>query len=330
MQICDNCFKDEEMQNAVRNEAKGEGICDACGQKAAVTDINLFADFFESLLGLFTLDAEGQEVVKLIQFDWDIFATEEIGNAIIGYFVKDSVYGYTLSDKVSYVNKVTDYVDGWTRLKKYLMEVSRFATDVSDYFDPQILSSNSGIRENTILYRARVIPSDKRFLMKHEMGCPPSNLAPSGRANPQGIPYLYLCQEENTTYYEVRALYLDKLTIGHFKVKRDLRILDFTTKLSLYYAYNNSTSMLADEIAKQKILLLISKDLSKPLRRFDTELEYVPTQYVCEYCKLNGVNGIRFNSSLHKGGVNVVLFDSSCAECIKVRTREIRSVTIKK
>ena len=88
--------------------------------------------------------------------------------------------------------------------------------------------------------------------------------------------------------------------------------------------------MLADEIAKQKILLLISKDLSKPLRRFDTELEYVPTQYVCEYCKLNGVNGIRFNSSLHKGGVNVVLFDSSCAECIKVRTREITSVTIKK
>lgn len=330
MQICDNCFNDEEMQIAVRNESGGEGVCDACGQTSAVTDISLFADFFEGLLGLFTPDVNGQEVVKLIQSDWNMFATEEIGNVIVGYFLAAGAYGYSLNDKVCYVNSVTDYVDGWSRLKTDLMEVSRFATDVSDYFDPQLLSPNSAIRENTILYRARVIPSGKKYLTKNEMGCPPSNLTPSGRANPQGIPYLYLCQDENTTYYEVRALYLDKLTIGRFKVKRDLRILDFTTMLSLYYAYNNSTSTLADEIAKQKILQLISRDLSKPLRRFDTELEYVPTQYVCEYCKLNGVDGIRFSSSLHNGGINVVLFDSSSAECVKVTSREISNVTIQR
>lgn len=330
MQICDNCFNDEEMQIAVQNESTGESICDACGQTSAVTDISLFADFFEGLLRLFTPDTSGQEVVKLIQSDWDMFATEEIGNAIVGHFLAAGAYGYTLNDKVCYVNNVTDPVGGWARLKKDLMEVSRFATDISDYFDPQILSSNSDIRENTILYRARVIPSEKKYLTKNEMGCPPSKLTPSGRANPQGIPYLYLCQDENTTYYEVRALYLDKLTIGQFKVKRELRILDFTTILSLYYAYNNSTSALAEEIAKQKILLLISKELSKPLRRFDTELEYVPTQYVCEYCKLNGVDGIRFNSSLHNGGINVVLFDPSFAECVKVSSREITSVTIQR
>lgn len=330
MLICDNCFNDEEMQIAVRNESVAEGVCDACGQKSAVTDIDFFADFFEGLLGLFTLNSNGEEVVKLIQSDWDMFASEEIGNAIVGHFLASGTYGYNLNDKVSYVKSVTDPVDEWTRLKKDLMEVSRFATDISDYFDSHILSSNSDIRKNTILYRARVIPSGKKYLTKRDMGCPPSILAPSGRANPQGIPYLYLCQDENTTYYEVRALYLDKLTIGQFKVNRDLKILDFTTMLSLYYAYNNSTSALADEIAKQRIILSISNDLSKPLRRFDTELEYVPTQYVCEYCKLNGVDGIRFNSSLHKGGVNVVLFDSACAECVKVTTREIKSVIIRR
>ena len=87
MQICDNCFNDEEMQNAVRNESVGEGVCDACGQTSAVTNISLFADFFEGLLGLFTPNASGQEVVKLIQSDWNMFATEEIGNAIVGYFL---------------------------------------------------------------------------------------------------------------------------------------------------------------------------------------------------------------------------------------------------
>ena len=168
MQICDNCFNDEEMQNAVRNESVGEGVCDACGQTSAVTNISLFADFFEGLLGLFTPNASGQEVVKLIQSDWNMFATEEIGNAIVGYFLSVGKYGYTLTDKVCYVKSVTDSVNGWARLKKDLMEVSRFATDVSDYFESQILSSNSDIQMNTILYRARVIPSGKKYLTKNE------------------------------------------------------------------------------------------------------------------------------------------------------------------
>jgi RES domain. len=56
----------------------------------------------------------------------------------------------------------------------------------------------------------------------------------------------------------------------------------------------------------------------KPLRRFDTEIEYVPTQLICEYCKQNGADGIQFNSSLHQGGVNVVLFNPSDAQCVGV------------
>ena len=64
------------------------------------------------------------------------------------------------------------------------------------------------------------------------------------------------------------------------------------------------------------------------MRRYDTELEYVPTQLICEYCKLNGIDGIRFESSLHKGGINVVLFDAHSAECISVESKEIKNVRI--
>jgi hypothetical protein len=103
-----------------------------------------------------------------------------------------------------------------------------------------------------------------------------------------------LCQDEETTYYEVRALYLDRLSVAQFRVKENLDILDFTSKLSLYVAFSNATETLSDVIVKQKLLQAISHDLSKPLRRYDTELEYVPTQLICEYCKLNGIDGIRF------------------------------------
>ena len=72
----------------------------------------------------------------------------------------------------------------------------------------------------------------------------------------------------------------------------------------------------------------ICKDLSKPLRRFDTELEYVPTQLICEYCKLNQADGIMFASSLHPQGQNIVLFDPKDAKCTKVDYVEINKVTI--
>lgn len=85
---------------------------------------------------------------------------------------------------------------------------------------------------------------------------------------------------------------------------------------------------LVNAISKFKLIQRISSDLSKPLRRYDTELEYVPTQLICEYCKLNGIDGIRFESSLHEGGQNVVLFDTNDADCIDVAVKEIQSVTI--
>lgn len=328
MLICSNCFNDIELQIAVSNESSDFGICEACGQEAYVVSIDIFADFFKELLHLFQPAREGVDIVSLLQKDWDIFVDGEVGKRIIGYFLSLDYYGYDLNEKVGYVDAIKNDISTWDKIKREVREEKRFFANLSYFDGNNMIEANTTIPQDTILYRARVIPSDRTYLTKNDMGCPPRGKATAGRANPLGIPYLYLCKNEETTYYEVRALYLDKLAIGSFKTTRDLNILDFTSALSLYYAYNNSTISLSEVIAKQKILQLISSDLSKPLRRYDSELEYVPTQLICEYCKINGIDGICFNSSLHNGGVNVVLFDSSSAECIKVKSREIRDVLI--
>ena len=328
MLICSNCFNDVELQIAVSNESSGFGICEACGQEAYVVDIDIFADFFKELLHLFQSAREGVDIVSLLQKDWDIFVDDEIGKIIIAHFLSIDNYGYDLNEKVGYVDAIKNDISTWDKIKREVREEKRFFANLSYFDGNNMIEANITIPQDTILYRARVIPSDRTYLTKNDMGCPPRGKATAGRANPLGIPYLYLCKTEETTYYEVRALYLDKLAIGSFKTTRDLNILDFTSALSLYYAYNNSTISLSEVIAKQKILQLISSDLSKPLRRYDSELEYVPTQLICEYCKINGIDGICFKSSLHNGGVNVVLFDSSSAECIKVKSREIRDVHI--
>ena len=328
MLICSNCFNDVELQIAVSNESSGFGICEACGQEAYVVDIDIFADFFKELLHLFQSAREGVDIVSLLQKDWDIFVDDEVGKIIIAHFLSLDNYGYDLNEKVGYVDAIKNDISTWDKIKREVREEKRFFANLSYFDGNNMIEANTTIPQDTILYRARVIPSERTYLTKNNMGCPPRGKATAGRANPLGIPYLYLCKNEETTYYEVRALYLDKLAIGSFKTTRDLNILDFTSALSLYYAYNNSTISLSEVIAKQKILQLISSDLSKPLRRYDSELEYVPTQLICEYCKINGIDGICFNSSLHNGGVNVVLFDSSSAECIKVKSREIREVHI--
>ena len=77
-----------------------------------------------------------------------------------------------------------------------------------------------------------------------------------------------------------------------------------------------------------KLFSTFSDDLSKPLRRYDTEIEYVPTQYLCEYCKTLGADAICFNSSLHTQGINYVLFNQEDAECVEVKKHTIKKVCL--
>lgn len=327
MQICDYCFNDEEMRLAVRNTSAGSGICDVCDQEANVVDVDFFKDFFEEVLNLFVPDENGSNVVSILQNDWNLFANDKVGHLITEYFINHLGIKYTIDEKVDYSEKVRNNLLIWDEIKTQVTEKSRFFTSLSSFDDLQLVQHHLIIQADTKLYRARVIPSGKEKLNADEMGCPPAKLTPAGRANPLGIPYLYLCQEEETCYYEVRALYLDRLALGTFNIINDLKIIDFTEKMSLYVA-NTMASDLAVEISKFKLIQRISRDLSKPLRRFDTELEYVPTQLICEFCKLNKIDGIRFNSSLHEGGVNVVLFDSNSAHCVAVKEIEIKHVSI--
>lgn len=47
MNICKNCFCDEEMQAVVSNESHTEGACDFCGQQGLLMDIDYFSDFLK-------------------------------------------------------------------------------------------------------------------------------------------------------------------------------------------------------------------------------------------------------------------------------------------
>lgn len=330
MNICANCFNDEEIKQFIITSSTARTECDCCGQECETIDLNEISDFFIEFLGLFVKDSNGTELVQLIQNDWNIFYSDVCARKILSAIIDHEHFDFSVDDKVIYTSEVQACFSVWEKLKSEVQEEKRYFSDLGSFNWEVYIKSNAQIRKGTILYRARITPDGRNKLKTNEMGCPPKERATAGRANPVGIPYLYLCNKIETTFYEVRAVYLDRLSIGKFTVRRDLNIVDFSNKISLFFTYTDSESNFSlVDIVKRKILFdQISADLSKPLRRFDTEIEYVPTQLICEYCKQNGADGIRFNSSLHQGGTNVVLFNSLDATCTSVLHREIKSVII--
>ncbi len=328
MWVCKECFADEEMRKEVENNSIDEGKCDVCGKTGKRCDLSVFADFFVSVFPLFKKDVNSEDtIISILERDWKVFSNSLCAQTILNEIIHTNAIPISIDDKVSYTDDIINRVNVWDQLKKDVKENYRYFVDHDRFDDYVDLSPSSELKEGTLLYRARIIPEGKKKLKSKDMGCPEKGKATAGRANPLGIPYLYLCRDEKTTYYEVRSVYLDRLSIGKFRIQRDLRIVDFNSKSSLFLSFDGANP-LSDTVVKKKILEALSHDLSKPMRRYDTELEYIPTQLICEYCKRSKADGICFGSSLHRGGVNYVLFNPEDAKCIRVSSREIKSIHI--
>lgn len=67
------------------------------------------------------------------------------------------------------------------------------------------------------------------------MGPPPVKFATAGRANSAGISCLYLANNIVTTLHEIRARDLDYISVAAFKLCKELRIVDLSNKVELYY-----------------------------------------------------------------------------------------------
>ncbi|WP_455665541.1 RES family NAD+ phosphorylase [Phocaeicola sp.] len=328
MKLCANCFQDEEIKNYISSNAHEVGYCDYCGKNSNLLDVSELLDFFTEFIGIFQPSKEGTPFIELIQKDWKLFDTEGVGSSLLTDILK--LIGVSLSSYslVEYLPEIAECVSYWETLKQDLKWEKRYLTDhesLSEYGWDAILTPSLQIDSRNTLYRARINTEDsEECISKEEMGCPPRKLAKGGRANPHGIPYLYLAREVQTTVYETRSLFLDVLSIGSFRVSdgETLKLVDFTTGESPLN-YDNMIQQTKGRLLRA----VISKDLSKPMRRFDSEIEYIPTQFICEYIRhIIGADGIQFNSSLHESGINMVVFNAHKLKCMNVELYKVQSV----
>jgi hypothetical protein len=342
MKVCTNCFSDKELKGFIvtSNEIGDCNVCNSNNQH--LLDLSELYDFFQELMSNFRLVENGLSLSSKIQADWSFFNSNHIANHILNYLLPRIQTEITSSDdSVDYSNEIIANFGHWETLKDELKWKNRFVIDIHRLGQGEFnwvaflrdINTQFNLTNNIELFRARIHHKSGLPVYNNlEMGCPPKEMASGGRANPAGIPFLYLSEDENTVLYEVRASYLDEISIATFQLIEDIPcvdIVDFTKDSPLFQPDN-----VKDAIQGKLLRDRISKDLSKPMRRYDSELEYIPTQFICEYIKVfTGAKGIRFRSSLHREGNNIVFFEPSLMECkavkkVKIRTLNLQSIEI--
>ena len=336
MKICACCFNDVELKQFIISSAKEKADCQYCGSNSESIDISELLDFFFDFFSVFSKDDKGITLSELILQDWNLFSDDTNVQEILAEISQQLKIDLNVTDKVSYVQEITECIEYWETLKEDLKWNRRFLANADRLTELKwdtLFGIYSTIDSNNKFYRARIhFDGCKEPLGKDSLGCPPKDKSIAGRANPQGIPYLYLCNDINTTLYETRVSYLDIVSVGTFqlKEKEELKIVDFTQWQSPFNAFSDDSVNMIDFVKGKLLRQRISKDLSKPMRRFDSEMEYLPTQFICEFVRyIVGATGIQFNSSLHEDGINIVLFEPEKVQCIEEQLYQINEIKIK-
>lgn len=150
-------------------------------------------------------------------------------------------------------------------------------------------------------------------------------VATEGRANPKGIPYLYLSTDKETAMSEVRPWIGSNISVGQFETNKELRIIDCSVHQSKRLIYLEEPG---DEERELSVWTDIDIAFSIPVIPSDKTSDYVPTQIIAELFKSEGYDGIAYKSSLTTG-YNVVLFDLEVADLINCSLYEAESIEFK-
>jgi hypothetical protein len=227
----------------------------------------------------------------------------------------------------------------WKEFCKYILHKNRYVLSKrwDSFIDAILVTSKKRmhiLKKGIRLFRARIGSYEKEYydengnfnfdvgpLSPEEIEAPPYDKAQEGRINPKGIPYLYLANNIETAISEVRPWLKANVSVGHFILLNDLKLVDTSKDKHRYYVYFGKGKPKFSSTKKESYIWGdINQSFSIPVTPGDEHNTYVPTQYLSEYFKTHGWDGIIYKSSLNKNGYNIVLFNPQVAylECAQL------------
>ncbi|HYJ53477.1 MAG TPA: RES family NAD+ phosphorylase [Allosphingosinicella sp.] len=156
---------------------------------------------------------------------------------------------------------------------------------------------------------------------------PLPDAATEGRANPKGIPRLYLADDSNTAIAEVRPWIGSLVSVSYLRTLRQQRIVDCRDDSGAHHIY------LEGEPSPEKREAAVWSDVARafrmPVQRSDDRAEYAPTQIIVELFQSLGYDGVIYGSAFGSKGSNLVLFDVNAAEIVSTELHEVEKVELK-
>lgn len=355
MLFCNNCFIDGELSTVVSQLSKRTGTCPLCGAKDTnivdtdADDINAFADKIKGLLSIYVQSDEAghHPIVQELRERWN-FLLPSLSDESILEILKACIDDDdpVMLEAVNSNKHVTIPELGMDDFQKEHAIIKNLDWDAftnelktrnryhSKLLNHQILRNFCQYtvkihHEGECFYRAR-ISRDNAGCTVDEMGAPPPGLSADGRANAKGIRCLYLSCDKETTLHEIRAAEYDYVSIACFQLKRDISVVDLAG-ISKISPFIDELDFLEYAVNKP-FLEKMNAEMSRIVRRSDSELDYVPTQYLVDFIKSlehegrPDYEGIEYTSTANKTGVNLAIFEPELFVCVSVDVHEVCSL----
>lgn len=336
---CQQCFNETNIAQYITHNGDFRASCSYCESEnvKAVNPKEIFQFVEKFAYGLKEVD-DGKPLFALLEEDFCFFEEKVLD--------KQNLLSNILSDNQELLSKkysVPDIQltrDSWDEFRNEITTKNRFFPQTELYkniftntkemnngqtnaFISLVDSLTKSYSTGRVFYRARV---DENKLDIKYMRAPPANIVTPGRANPAGISYLYLAEDEKTCIAEVRPSNGSLVNIATFNLNKELDLLDLTNPRKKASFLLQESESLEDSITHINLLEIFAQELSKAILPHRSHLDYIPTQFISEFFKtVCGFDGIIFNSSFGHGK-NIVLFDESVVKDNSMKYCRISSV----
>lgn len=333
MFCCGNCFSDHFLKDQIKDKSTKVGTCDFCDSvEVALLEPKELADSFQQVIDLYTETSNnGYSLIDLLKKDWYLFERMENDKCydLLTCIYPDMNYKGKRYQPKSYSDSMR--IDGWRIFQEELKHKNRyFPQQVPDLehlknlFDYVILPVNNSPK---LIYRARC-HMDNNMFSPDEMKKPPERSVNAGRANPVGIPYLYAASDALTAIAEIRPHKGDSVSVAAIAANERLILADLRNPRKTISPFELTEDDLNQLYIDIEYFCKLGEELCKPILPRDAHLEYLSTQYLCEFIKHCGFDGVVYKSSVGEGD-NYAIFHDDKLTVANVIAYEVTETKIK-
>ncbi len=166
---------------------------------------------------------------------------------------------------------------------------------------------------------------------KRERMKPQTDRATDGRANPRGIPSLYLATTREAAMSEVRPWIGSLVSAGQFRTNRPLTMVDCARRYDqqpLFFKVDDFEYEPSPQERVEAVWAHIDRAFAEPMTRSDDQADYAATQILAELFKRSGADGVVYKSNFGDDGFNIALFDPAAADLINCGLFEVKAMTL--